>query len=252
MLVLAMEGSQMEYKDFKIEIEIEDNKKHTDVALLVDRKDFFEDTIKAREAAGLSQLLPYGSPPLQHLNPKKHYIDLQGCTTEMMRKYNVPYFGLTINAAILYGKVTETDYGPLVAPLIIIPPQKDGNSYERYIEKGIESFWTVGEGNQPELGILFSPYAKVEDILNSVNKTQIERLKKQHRKLIKEIVPNSDTKPAIREHREWYWENVRGKSPYKIAKDLKERGNVSDLKVISDNISKEIQIYKKLLKRPSI
>jgi len=189
----------MEYKDFKIEIEIEDNKKHTDVALFVDRKEFFEDAVKVRKMLGLSQLLPYGASLRKDTNNKYGDMNLKTNSEIIARKYAVPYSEQVVRAAILYGKVTDQDYGPLAVPLIISPPRSsdDGDNYEQYKEwgeKGVKNLWLVEGWQRPKLGILFSPKAAIEDILKCVNKDQIDDLKRQYKILLREVVPSSDTK----------------------------------------------------------
>lgn len=191
-----------------IEIEIEDERLFTDVALIVDHDDFKKEIILIRKEFGIKDLLPNDkfSDYFQKLEIGKcnEFDDLVRNSRKKLFLQIV--FEPVIKKAALCGKVLDGDFRPAI------------------LESKIEAF----DENTPDetYSIILSPWVRDKDVLRALQeyRDQLGNIEgASEYEFISSIWENEDGKPAIKNHREWYLKNKNGMSTEDICTELSDK-----------------------------
>lgn len=261
-----------------IEIQIEDPKRFSLVALLVDRDDFLRDISEARSLIKITKI-PYELP--EYPDEMKHVVKMYEkghCTINVVRniiekicfdkflpnivtydkllgsavvmselllkKYNKgrSYFSV-IFASMLAGKVADIDF-PSTYMIEL------GNIKDAQLELGNY------ENKDGLIAIVInreSTTKEVKDVFNHICRYRFRSKKGGDEGWLKETYKDRaptddfviDTMSAIKDTREWYWQNKQGTSAKTIWKNLGgEEANITQ-KAIENSISR----YKKNLNK---
>lgn len=188
----------MELSD-RVEINIKDNKRFADVALLIDKPEFIKDVKVAR---GTPTFPRYLSKYISKYKPKvikkqefshkaiKDLIKIYEKSLKLRKKYKRPAgFERVISAAIIKNKVDERDYRDAYATIL------DPKHY--YFK----------ETDMPKLAILLNPNTTRKEIEEIYSK-ELPRLREVFSNILVGI-PNDvfpkDVLSTIKRDRHWYW-----------------------------------------------
>lgn len=217
----------------RVELDITEDRKFQDIALLVDREDVLRIMISLRRKV---KLLEKKIPkPITFENYILHSPNLRLKVHQLLKKYKYPIgFASAIENAITYNKITDKEMK---------------NCYfkfhgERAVDKEIPPLST------PENAVLvtFYPYLlknRKKIILNDV-KELLNLMTIDLIKLPKSHILNRDTRPKIRLEREWYWKR---KNQFSTTKIVDEYNIINSKEMIFDNnkVDQAISAYKSLL-----
>lgn len=207
-----------------IDIRIADNWRYGEIAFLVDREDFLKDLALVRKKLGVKQLRPYKTTKYVEINDlinSRNFDDKLTHTVEELRKKykKTQAFHLVIKSAILTGVVTEKEYASAYSTIIF--PEDD-------------DFFLQSE---PNIAIIISPDAKIEDITKVFNK-EIPQTKKLYiQKILKSKRVLPDTISNVKRDRQWYWQK-KNSSYGKVHKEI-----IKSQSITRDGIIKAIKQY---------
>ena len=174
-----------------IEIELNDDRHFSDVALIVDRDDFQDEVKRLRSVFDTNlkkDILP------QDVEEQNKYIDSE---VEISRKaLCLPIvFRKVIEAVVFRNKVTDDDYSPA------------------YLDSTWDTF--NDEYNTPDetYYIVLSPSVRDKDVLLALQQYRDrlgnEKLASKYQ-MIQKIWDMDTGKPSVKYHRKWYFQNLAG------------------------------------------
>ena len=242
----------------RIEIDIDDNWKYTQLALLVDRDDFLRDLYKIRQELNLTRLIPpdrlfeYEIAEMKrHDFVKRKYTEVKTITSyrteclrseslvfDLIRKYrrDDAYFR-AIYTAVITGRTTENTVLTNTASCALIFP-------EYY-------YYQVGLGyKDPQIAILLSPESSRKDVI-AAYKEGFQKVLEEYKHRMRMQYRNPilvDTVSNIKRDREWYWQNKNGKGYMQLAKrNIKDHMNISDSIKFKDKVQMETEVIRKAI-----
>lgn len=237
--------------DTPIKIKINDERRFTDVAFLVDRDDFLEDLNKLRKEKGLNKEKPYGS--------EKHWAldSIWGVTREQLFKHNdavAPFEDVLQNTnetaelthkqrkklmskyrkaqRILPGNAFVQDiqairnkyhrppnFDRIIAHAVLYGEIRDEDYVTAEIEIDYPEVDIVDYDREPQPQIKIYPNASIKDIQEIFQNQLGEIMRKYQEEILEGKISRYDTKNNIERDREWYWmwkkEKENGRGIYK-------------------------------------
>lgn len=239
-----------------IEIDVEDNWRYTQLALLVDRDDFLRDLYKIRQTLHLAK--PISSDKLfeYEVNEMKRRdfvkrrsaevkviapyrsdcLRSESLVFDLVRKYkrSDSYFH-AIYAAVITGKIQTENLPTNTASCELIFPEY----YYHQVKLG---------NKDPQIAILLSPESSRNDVIEAYREG-FQKVLEEYRHRMRAQYRNPlfvDTISNIKRDREWYWLNKQGMSYGQIANLTNKQRRV----ISTDGVIKAIKQYKKNLKIP--
>lgn len=270
-----------------IKIKINDERRFTDVAFLVDRDDFLEDLYKLRKEKGLNKEKPYGS--------EKHWAldSIWGVTRDQLFKHNdavAPFEDILQNPnemqdlsheekidlikkykkaqRILPGNAFEQDvqairdkyhkppnFDRIIAHAVLYGEIRDEDYVTAEIDIDYPEVDIVDYDREPQPIIKIFPNVSVKDIQELFQNQLGEILRKYQEEILEGKISKYDTKNNIKRDREWYWmwkkEQKNGRGIYKRIIDSWNDSvkNEDDLIYDINIIEQGVSRYLKFLKR---
>lgn len=173
----------------KIEIDIEDDRLFTDVALIVDRKDFSDEVERLRKVFGIN--FTHGEKGNFKAVSKSLDEKIEReIETSRKHLYLPVVFRTVIETVVFRNRVTKADYSP---------------AYLDCIQNG--TFDKEGATPDDTYIIVLSPGARDEDVIKAYQqyRDQLGNIKGVPRyQYIHQVWDIEIAKPAIRKHRKWY------------------------------------------------
>jgi len=240
----------------KIEIDVDDNWRYTQLALLVDRDDFLRDLYKIRHALHLTKpispdkLFEYEVDEMKRRDFVKRRraevkiiapyrsdcLRSESLVFDLVRKYkrSDSYFH-AIYAAVITGRIQTKNLPSNTASCELIFPEY----YYHQVELG---------NKDPQIAILLSPESSRKDVVEAY-KEGFQKVLEEYRHRLRAHYRDSlfvDTVTNIIRDREWYWLKKQGMSYGQIANLTNKQRRV----ISTDGVIKAIKQYEKNLKIP--
>lgn len=270
-----------------IKIKIDDVRRYTDVAFLVDQDEFIKDIQELRENKGLKKEMPY--------DPKKHWAldSIWGVTREQLFKHNdavAPFEDILQNPnemqdlshkqklnlikkykkaqRVLPGNAFEQDvqairdkyhkppnFDRIIAHAVLYGEVREKDYVTAEVDIDYPEVDIVDYDKEPQAVIKIYPNISRKDI-QEIFQRQVEGvLRRYQEEILGGKIPNYDTKNNIKRDREWYWmwkkEQGNGKGIYNRIIDSWNDSVKSEEQMIDDInlIQQGVSRYRKFLKR---
>lgn len=266
-----------------IKIKIDDERRFTDVAFLVDRDEFLRDLQELREKKGLKRDMPYDSNKhwaldsiwgvtrdqlFKHNDAVAPFEDILQNTNEMqvlsheqkedlLKKYREAQRTLPGNAfeqdiqAIRDKYHKPPNFDRIIAHAVLYGEIRNEDYVTAEIDIDYPEVDIVDYDREPLPIIKIYPNVSIKDIQVLFQNHVGEVLRKYQEEVLGGKISNYDTKNNIKRDREWYWmwkeEKVKGRGLYnRIADQWNNSGDkeyIEDVNLIEQGVSR----YRKFL-----
>jgi len=277
----------MNMKYEPVKIYIEDNKKYTDVALIVDRDDFLEQIDIVRRILGITLPLPDNKQFFRRWLELKQAELPKGEKLEVIKNLLNRFYksedGAKILERIIAQRKKEGSNIALsnilfLATTHLLSNFKLSANYSKAIEKLIISnviddydfssvigcifspFWFLPKANRTipidkrinlpiRDGIMFYfyPHTTRKELHNAIDKNY-DKLVAEYNEWFGKKDYNLDTISNIKRDRDWYWQKKQGKTYLQIAEE--DKVNKIDPEDFKETVRKAIKRYEKDLNSP--
>lgn len=199
-----------------IEIDIKDNKRFLDVAIVVDRQDFRVEVERIRQEFNI----PF---PLNAVQLRQFIMDLYKQKKETTFRDRIEKARKTLRLPITFLNVIEA---------VALTNRVDDSNYKPAFLTHKLDVYNEEAGEVSEIySIVLSPNARDSDVLKALQeyRDQLDNEKGVgDYKYIGTVWGKEKDKPSIKSYRRWYWENQSGRTYQQICEDETDKCQLKD------------------------